>query len=102
MSDNVTNPFSFPAVPDSFDKEQKAFFLLLQNELEEHFLSQQYFEGSVAIDGDLSLENGFLVLKETTLPTALANYAKVWTESDNTLHFQDGAGTEYTMDITPV
>ena len=102
MPDNVTNPFIFPAVPDSFDEKQKAFFLLLQKELEEHFQAQQYFEGSVAIDGDLSLENGLLVMKETTLPTALADYGKVWTESDNTLHFQDGAGTEYTIDVTPV
>ncbi len=102
MPDHVTNPFSFPAIPDSFDIEQKTFFLLLQKELEEHFHAQQYFEGAVAIDGDLSLENGLLVLKETVLPAALENYGKIWTESDNTLHFQDGAGTEYIIDITPV
>ncbi len=102
MVDNVTNPFSFPTVPESFNMEQKAFFLQLQKELEEHFHAEQFFEGAVAVDGDLSIENGVLVLKEITLPAALANYGKIWTESDNTLHFQDGAGTEYTIDITPV
>ncbi len=51
MPDSVTNPFNFPTVPDSFDADQKAFFLQLQLELEEHFFGQQYFEGSVDIGG---------------------------------------------------
>jgi len=50
----------------------------------------------------LSIEAGLLTLKERALPTADTNYGKIWTENDNTLHFQDGAGTEYTIDITPV
>ena len=32
-------------------------------------------------------------LKETTAPTATADYGKVWTQTDNELYFQDGAGT---------
>ncbi len=102
MADNVTNPFSFPAVPESFDDEQKEFFLQLQKVLEDHFQSQQYFEGVVRVDGDLTIENGVLVLKENVLQTALVNYGKIWTESDNTLHFQSGAGVEYTINITAV
>ena len=35
-------------------------------------------------------------------PTADTNYGKIWTETDNTLHFMDGAGTESTIDLTGV
>jgi len=51
---------------------------------------------------DLALmSDGVLCLKEGALPTADADYGKIWTESDNQLHFQDGAGTEYIIDMTP-
>jgi len=55
-----------------------------------------------SVHADLTLEGGALALKETTIPTADADYGKIWTESDNTLHFQSGAGVEYTIDITAV
>ncbi len=102
MSDNVTNQFFFPAIPESFEQDQKDFFNQLALELEEHFQGIQHFEAAVNVDGDLSIENGVFVMKETTLPIAVSGYGKFWTESDNTLHFQDGAGTEYTIDITSV
>jgi hypothetical protein len=44
---------------------------------------------------DLTLERGVLCIKETTTPTANADYGKVYTKSDNKLYFQDGAGTEH-------
>lgn len=44
---------------------------------------------------DLTLEGGVLCIKETTTPTANADYGKVYTKSDNKLYFQDGAGTEH-------
>ena len=53
-------------------------------------------------NADLTLENGVLNLKETTTPTADTNYGKIYTKSDNKLYFQDGAGNEYTVDITAV
>jgi len=43
---------------------------------------------------DLLLEDGVLCIKETTTPTADANYGKIYTKDDNDLYFQDGAGTE--------
>ena len=46
-----------------------------------------------------------LILKEidiTETPRASAAYGKLYTKSDNKLYFQDGAGTEYTVDITSV
>ena len=43
-----------------------------------------------------------LTLYETTTPTANADYGKLYTKSDNKLYFQDGAGTEYTVDLTAV
>jgi trimeric autotransporter adhesin len=46
---------------------------------------------------------GVLHLKEASdKPTAKADFGCIWTEADNTLHFMDGAGTEYTVDLTPV
>lgn len=47
--------------------------------------------------GDIVLHGGSLILKEITTPTADANYGKVYTKTDNTLYFQDGAGTEHTL-----
>jgi hypothetical protein len=46
-------------------------------------------------DKSLVLENGLLALKETTTPTAVADYGRIYTKSDNKLYFQDGAGTEH-------
>lgn len=40
------------------------------------------------------LNSGVLALKETTTPTADANYGKIYTKNDNNAYFQDGAGTE--------
>lgn len=51
-------------------------------------------------NADLVLEAGKLMLKETTTPTADANYGKVYTQSDNLLYFQDGAGIEHTVSIS--
>ena len=38
---------------------------------------------------------GVLAIKETTTPTADADYGKIYTKNDNKLYFQDGAGTEH-------
>lgn len=46
------------------------------------------------MDG-LSIEAGLVTIKETTTPTADADYGKIYTKSDNKLYFQDGAGTEH-------
>ena len=43
----------------------------------------------------LAIEAGVLTIKETTTPTADADYGKVYTKNDNKLYFQDGAGTEH-------
>jgi hypothetical protein len=51
-----------------------------------------YFDAS-----GIKLEQGTLIIKETTTPTALSNYGKIYTKSDNKLYFQDGAGTEHEL-----
>ena len=38
-----------------------------------------------------------LTLSETTTPTAVADFGKLYTKSDNKLYFQDGAGVEHTV-----
>lgn len=39
-------------------------------------------------------------LRETTTPTAVGDWGKVYTKNDNKLYFQDGAGTEHTVTIS--
>ena len=43
-----------------------------------------------------------IALKETSTPTAVTDYGRIYCKNDNKLYFQDGAGTEYTVDITAV
>jgi hypothetical protein len=51
-------------------------------------------------NADLTLGNdGSLCLKETTTPTADANFGKIYTKSDNNLYFQDGAGAENSISL---
>ncbi len=38
-----------------------------------------------------------LTLAETTTPTAVENYGKLYTKSDDKVYFQDGAGNEHTL-----
>lgn len=47
----------------------------------------------------LSIEAGLLTLKETTTPTADADYAKIYSKNDNKLYFQDGAGAEHEVSL---
>ena len=44
----------------------------------------------VRIDAD-----GAIAMSEMTTPTALADYGKIYTKSDNKMYFQDGAGVEH-------
>lgn len=55
---------------------------------------------TVFTDSDLTLDkNGWLTLKETATPTSTTNYGKVYTKNDNSLYFQDGAGSEHTIGL---
>lgn len=45
----------------------------------------------------LTLEGGVLSVLETTTPTPTTNYGKIYTKTDNELYFQDGAGSEKTV-----
>ena len=47
------------------------------------------------------IQAGRLTLKETTTPTADADYGKIYCKSDNKLYFQDGAGTEHEISLVP-
>tara|TARA_R110000751_G_scaffold18478_2_gene56224 strand:+ start:15 stop:1652 length:1638 start_codon:yes stop_codon:yes gene_type:complete len=50
---------------------------------------------SPSTNADLTLEGGSLAIKETTTPTADADYGKIYCKADNKLYFQDGAGVEH-------
>ncbi|KKN76976.1 hypothetical protein LCGC14_0364680 [marine sediment metagenome] len=47
----------------------------------------------------LSVEDGLITIKETTTPTADADYGKIYNKSDNILYFQDGDGNEHPLTI---
>lgn len=55
--------------------------------------------GSLTSSGDIQANSGILRLLETTTPTPDTNYGKIYTKSTNALFFQDGAGTEHTIDL---
>ena len=51
---------------------------------------------SLTSGGELILSGaGVVAMKETTTPTAVADYGRLYTKNDNKLYFQDGAGTEH-------
>lgn len=51
-----------------------------------------------AVDDNAQLTvGGSISLTETSAPTASSSQGKIWTQSDNTLYFQDGAGTTKTI-----
>jgi len=50
---------------------------------------------SPSTNADLTLEGGALAIKETTTPTADADYGKIYCKADNKLYFQDPAGVEH-------
>jgi hypothetical protein len=66
-----------------------------------------YFNNRVTIgsttaysNADLTLDRGgYLMIKETSTPTADANYGKLYTKNDNKLYFQDGAGNEREVEL---
>jgi hypothetical protein len=45
------------------------------------------------------VSSGVVTLAETTTPTAVTDYGKIYTKSDNKLYFQDGAGTEHEISV---
>ena len=58
------------------------------------------YELEITIDhyGDINA-NGAVGMVEIVTPSAVANYGKVYTKSDNKIYFQDGAGTEHVINI---
>jgi len=46
------------------------------------------------VSGNSTFETA-MAIKETTTPTAKADYGKIYTKTDNKLYFQDGAGSEH-------
>lgn len=46
-----------------------------------------------------SAEPLIATLKETTTPTPLPGYGKLYTKSDNEFYFQDGDGVEHTFEV---
>lgn len=43
---------------------------------------------------EVHITSGILALKENTTPSAVVGWGRVYNKTDNTLYFQDGAGTE--------
>jgi hypothetical protein len=67
--------------------------------MEERASSYEFKLGTtleVAINSSgITSEAGVLCLKESTTPSAVTNYGKIYTKSDNKVYFQDGSGTEH-------
>jgi len=57
-------------------------------------LTSAWDYGSQTISGTGDMYTTVLHIAETTTPTAIPNHGAVYTKSDNTLYFQDGAGVE--------
>lgn len=56
--------------------------------------------GEQPVDINASLYSKLAIgLKETTAPTATADYGKIWTQNDNELYFQDGQGGSATNTV---
>ncbi len=53
--------------------------------------------GTILPNESLTIEDGVISLKETTTPTATADYGKIYFKSDNKLYCQDGAGVEHEL-----
>jgi hypothetical protein len=45
--------------------------------------------------GDVMTAGGAYTMKEISTPTAVADWGRIYTKTDNKLYFQDGAGTEH-------
>ena len=52
---------------------------------------------SLKINTQDVLDEEILTLKETTTPSAVTNYGKIYNKNNNALYFQDGAGTEHSI-----
>jgi hypothetical protein len=67
------------------------------------YMNQNYGFGFGTLNpstyAEITLENGKLCMKETTTPTADADYGKIYTKNDNKLYFQDGAGVEHEIAV---
>jgi hypothetical protein len=50
-------------------------------------------------NSEATIEDGIIGLKETTTPTATADYGKIYPKSDNKLYFQDGSGIEHEISM---
>ena len=64
----------------------------LKDALEVMQLAEPYFKNA-KLDSELAL-------KEIATPSAVADYGKVYTKSDNRLYYQDGAGVEHMISLT--
>ena len=50
---------------------------------------------------EVTATSGIITIKETTTPSAVTDYGKIYCKSDNKLYFQDGAGTEHEISLVP-
>lgn len=53
--------------------------------------------GSLNVTGNVTIGGGVLTMFETTTPSAIANYVKLYSKSNNNLYFQDGDGDEHEL-----
>ena len=67
----------------------------------DHALSHRVFanDDSAPDESIVVGPNGSMHIKEIATPTAVADYGAIYTKTDNTLYFQDGAGTEHEINL---
>lgn len=97
-NDSNPNKFSF-----GWDRANDLFRIRPENWGNNVFTVLQ--NGNLGIGTDtpnesLTLYEGILSFKETTTPTATADYGKLYTKTDNKAYFQDGAGSEHEIAFT--
>jgi len=59
-----------------------------------------FVSGDLEVDGMAYFDTGSIYLSETSTPSPVADFGAVYTQSDNELYFQDGAGVEHTVVVT--
>lgn len=90
--DDVATLFLFePTITKGTDTVPRAATLIIEGAPTEGTLNAALLVKS----GDVTLQSGAFTMQETTTPTAITNYGKLYTKTDNKLYFQDGAGTEH-------
>jgi hypothetical protein len=92
----IAKPGEMPLAYDYFSKNDAVLSKFVGNTLRIDRIDVQEVDTT-----SLSVEDGVITIKEATTPTAVANYGKIYTKSDNKLYVQTGDGVEHEIAFVP-